>query len=146
MPSSGAYDFLIRPFASSDAGSCISIFDRAWHFGHPHAPRGIDAAIFGTETKDEAIFVAEIAGAIAGFVSLYEPQGFVHHLFVDPPSHGRGIGTALLAHAVALAGGRATLKCQSRNSQALAFYRRLGWIEVAAGNGEFGSWIAMRSP
>ena len=137
----------IRPFEPSDAPACAEIFDRAWHAGHPYAPRVIDEAVFSKETAEEVQFVAVGEnGAVAGFVSLYEPQGFVHHLYVDPAMHGRGIGKALLAHAVAKAGGTATLKCQARNAAALGFYRRLGWVEVAAGVSEFGEWVALRSP
>lgn len=139
--------FTIRPFAASDAPACTLIFDRAWHAGHPYAPRKIDAEMFAKETAEEVQFAAvDDAGRVLGFVSLYEPDSFVHHLFVDPELHGRGVGRALLAHAVAQAGGRATLKCQTRNERALGFYRGLGWTEVAAGVSDIGEWVAMRSP
>jgi ribosomal protein S18 acetylase RimI-like enzyme len=144
--SSRAEDIFIRPYAPPDVTACVGIFDRAWHAGHPYAPRPIDETVLATETADETLFVAVKCGAVVGFVSIYLPQSFVHHLFIDPSQSGRGIGTKLLAHAVAVAGGSATLKCQTGNERALAFYRRLGWVEVAAGTGEFGPWVAMRSP
>ena len=137
----------IRPYVPADITACVSIFDRAWHAGHPYAPRVIEEKVFAAETADEALFVAvDERDKAIGFVSIYMPQGFVHHLYVDPPHSGRGVGTKLLSHAVAVARGSATLKCQTRNETALAFYRRLGWIEVAAGTGEFGPWVALRSP
>lgn len=137
----------IRPYAPSDITACVGIFDRAWHAGHPYAPRIIDEKVFAMETADETLFVAvDERGAVIGFVSIYLPQSFVHHLYIDPPQSGRGIGTKLLAHAVATAGGSATLKCQTSNERALRFYRRQGWVEVAAGVGEYGPWVAMRSP
>lgn len=99
------------------------------------------------ETADETLFVAaDERGAMIGFVSIYLPQSFVHHLYVEPSQSGRGIGTRLLARALAVAGGSATLKCQTGNERALRFYRRLGWVEVTAGTGEFGPWVALRSP
>ena len=137
----------IRPYAPSDVAACIGIFDRAWHAGHPYAPRVINEKVFATETADETLFVAvDELGAVIGFASIYLPQSFVHHLYVEPAQSGRGIGTKLLAHALAAAGGSATLKCQTGNEGALRFYRRHGWVEVAAGTGEFGPWVAMRSP
>ncbi len=143
-------DFLIRDFLAGDAEACAAIFDRAWHAGHPYAPRAIDVIVLAAETEGERLFVAEVAGEIAGFVTLYEPQSFVHHLYVDPARQGRGIGTALLAHAVARAfahgAGRVSLKCQLRNTRALAFYRRLGWREGETGDGEAGPWVRMESP
>jgi ribosomal protein S18 acetylase RimI-like enzyme len=136
----------IRRYAPADAPGCADIFDRAWRSGHDYAPRQIGQATFESETKDETMLVAERDGAVVGFVSVYLPESFVHHLYVDPIHQGRGIGETLLEQAVALAGGRASLKCQTRNRRALAFYRRLGWTEITAGTSEFGPWVAMRSP
>ena len=136
----------IRPYTPADAEACVGIFDRAWHAGHPYAPRRIDLAVLAAETKDETILIGKVSGSIACFVSIYLPQSFVHHLYVDPALQGRGFGTTLLERAVVLAGGSASLKCQTRNESALGFYRRLGWVEVTAGTGEFGPWVAMRSP
>jgi ribosomal protein S18 acetylase RimI-like enzyme len=137
----------IRPFTSADAKTCAGIFDRGWRAGHPFAPRKIDATVFATETEGEALFVAEDGqNKIVGFVSIYVPASFIHHLYVDPQLRNRGIGSALLAHAVAIAGGSATLKCQLGNQPALGFYRHLRWVEVVAGTNEYGAWVTLRSP
>lgn len=137
----------IRPYAPSDITACVGIFDRAWRAGHPFAPRRIDPTVFATETEGEMLFVAEDDGKeIAGFASLYQPESFIHHLYVEPRLRNRGLGSALLAHAVAAAGGSASLKCQLGNPAALGFYRHLGWTEIVAGTNEFGAWVTLRSP
>jgi GNAT superfamily N-acetyltransferase len=136
----------IRPFAPVDADACAEIFDRAWNAGHPYAPRRIDSAAFEAETKDENLWVAERHGKVVGFVALYEPAGFVHHLYVEPSLHGRGIGSVLLARAVREAGGRARLKCQARNTASMAFYRHLGWTSGEEGETTIGRWVMMHSP
>ena len=139
--------FSIRPYAPADAVACTRVLDLAWHAGHPYAPRKLDIAAFATERKGERVLVAETeANGIAGFVSLHEPGRFVHSLYVDPGLQGGGIGKALLARALALAGGPASLKCQTRNPAALAFYRGLGWREGESGESEFGPWVRMHSP
>ena len=137
---------VIRPFTQADGPACAKIYDRAWHQGHPYAPMKMDLAAFETNTAGERVLVAEDAGRIVGFVSLYEPESFVHHLFVHPDAQGRGIGRALLAEAVRLAGGRASLKCQTRNSRSMAFYRNLGWTEDESGESHIGPWVRMLSP
>ena len=125
----------------------MRIFDAAWHAGHPYAPRLINSATFERETVGEHVLVAHPAGhRVVGFVSVYEPSSFIHHLYVDPTRHGLGIGRALLRKAVELAGGKASLKCQRRNPGALAFYRRLGWRPGEAGDAESGPWVRMHSP
>lgn len=136
----------LRSYVAADEAACASIFRRAWRTGLPFAPRNLDVAEFRAETEGECIFVGEIDSIIAGFVSLYEPDCFVHHLYVDPAWQGRGVGTALLEHAMAMAGGRVSLKCQTRNLTALAFYRRRGWAEGEAGESEFGAWVRLLSP
>jgi ribosomal protein S18 acetylase RimI-like enzyme len=139
--------YTIRAFVAADAKACVGIFDRAWRAGHPFAPRKITDAVFAAETEGETLFVAaDSADDVAGFVSLYAPESFIHHLYVEPRLRNRGIGRALLAHAVAAAGGSASLKCQLGNQPALGFYRHLGWTEIVAGTNEFGAWVTLRSP
>jgi GNAT superfamily N-acetyltransferase len=140
-------DFAIRAFSPADGEACTGIFDRAWHAGHAYAPRQIGRAVFEAETQGERILVAEADGLnIVGFVSIHEPAGFIHHLYVDPDRWGLGIGAALLERALALASGKASLKCQVRNSQAMAFYRRHGWTPSQEGEGQYGPWVLLHSP
>ena len=134
------------PLRQTDGPACARIYDRAWHQGHPYAPMRIDLAAFEASTRGERVLVAEDEGKIVGFVSLYEPESFVHHLFVHPDAQGRGIGRALLEEAVRLAGGRASLKCQTRNGRSIEFYRRLGWTEGECGESDVGQWLRFWSP
>lgn len=50
-------------------------------------------------------------------------------LFVDPAVHGRGFGTALLDHALALAPA-ATVDASEQAANALAFYEARGFIRT----------------
>ncbi|KAA2236721.1 GNAT family N-acetyltransferase [Salinarimonas soli] len=137
----------LRPYRDADAPACAGVFDRAWHAGHPYAPRVIDEAVFLRETAGRRLIVAACgADRVLGFAGVHVPGAFVHHLYVDPPRAGGGIGRDLLAAALQLAGGRASLKCRLRNERALRFYEREGWTRGETGFEGGEPWIRLLSP
>ena len=83
---------------------------------------------FEQQTAGEEIWIAEHGGNICGFIAIWKPDNFVHHLYVSTDWHGHGIGRALLEKG--LATGQGSLKVATRNTAAVAFYHRLGWIET----------------
>lgn len=100
---------------------------------------------FDQQTQGEHILVAtDEAGAVTGFVSVWEPDAFIHHLYVAPERQGRGIGHALL-RAAGWPGGSLRLKCLARNAGALAFYRAHGFVETGQGTGEDGDYVVLES-
>jgi GNAT superfamily N-acetyltransferase len=78
---------------------------------------------------------------IVGFVGIWLPENFIHHLYVLPEYHRVGIGRALLESALSIISRPAKLKCQSANKNACQFYRHLGWREGEQGYDEIGRWI-----
>jgi ribosomal protein S18 acetylase RimI-like enzyme len=87
-------------------------------------------ANFSEQTSGEEIFVALIDGAVAGFVSVWRPEPFVHFLVVGETHRRCGVGSALLNHAVAVLGTPIDLKCEIHNRAVCAFYEQRGWREV----------------
>ena len=67
------------------------------------------------------------AGAVQGFLGMGEDE--IDSLFVDPAAHGRGYGSALVAHALSLVPG-AKVDASEQAPQALAFYERRGFIRT----------------
>ena len=53
---------------------------------------------FTKQTEGERVWVAEHGANICGFISIWQPDNFVHHLYVASDWHGQGIGRALLDH------------------------------------------------
>lgn len=95
---------------------------------------------FERETEGEKIWVAELNAEVVGFISAWEPENFIHHLFVTPEFSGQQIGSALLATCLENLERPAQLKCVSANTDALAFYRARGWQTISRGvssDGEF---------
>jgi ribosomal protein S18 acetylase RimI-like enzyme len=139
--------FAIGALGADEADACAAIFERAFNAGHPYAARPVTRADFLAAVDGRDVLVARLAGgAPAGFAAVVRGHAFIHHLYVDPDFAGRGIGRALLARAVALAGGAATLKCQLGNPRALAFYRRLGWTEGERGGEAPFEWVRLAAP
>ena len=107
----------------------------------------VDAAGFRAATRDETVRVAARDGRVAGFAGLSAPAAFLHHLYVDPRDHLCGVGRALLADARVHLGPTLSLKCQTGNTGARAFYRACGLEESSDPGGvdEIGPWIWVRA-
>lgn len=100
---------------------------------------------FDTQTCGERVLVAEDdAGAATGFVSVWEPDAFIHHLYVSPGRQRQGIGRALL-QAAGWPRLPLRLKCLARNEAALAFYRAHGFVETGTGTADDGDYLVLES-
>jgi GNAT superfamily N-acetyltransferase len=95
------------------------------------------AGLFGARPYAEAV-LAEVEGQPAGFALFFHnfstflgrPGIYLEDLYVVPENRGHGIGRALLAHLAHLAVergcGRLEWAVLDWNSEAIAFYERLG--------------------
>lgn len=78
---------------------------------------------FDSQTEGEMQMIALEGGTVAGFVSVWEADDFIHHLHVHPAFLRRGIGQVLLRALPDWPARPYRLKCVSRNTAALAFTR-----------------------
>ena len=87
---------------------------------------------------EDTVFVAREDGAPAGFVSIRSvgDDMLVEQLLVAPGHEGRGVGHRLLAHAegyaIAHRAGTLAIVVEEHNWRARDFYRRMGFVPVAA--------------
>lgn len=130
----------LRPAVDGDHRALLGIFNRSRTATGCFSGGQVDAGGFARRTRDEEIHVAKCGGRIAGFVAVWRPESFIHHLYVDPHYQNRGIGKALLTLCEREYGRPLSLKCESANTRALAFYRRNGWVVEETGAGPDGSW------
>jgi GNAT superfamily N-acetyltransferase len=105
---------------------------------------GMSGGDFDRDTRGELVLVAVEQSVPVGFVSIWEPENFIHNLFVLPRRTGSGIGTALLRDGLARIGRPATLKCQCKNTRAVRFYESRGWRIVSDGEGPDGPFHLMQ--
>ena len=128
----------IRP-ATSDDGPCLSqlfLLARRQTF-HWCSPNSFQLEDYYRETEGEVVFVAQEDGCLPlGFISVWTPDSFVHHLFVAGGQRGRGTGSALLESLESWLPRPYRLKCLVANSTAFSFYLNRGWKELQrAGSG-----------
>jgi GNAT superfamily N-acetyltransferase len=96
---------------------------------------------FDTETDGEYILVATLDDITIGFISIWMPDNFIHHLYVDQKYHGKGIGTQLLNTALKKTNFPVTLKCLEKNTNAVSFYKSKGFVQKEKGESEQGTYI-----
>lgn len=101
---------------------------------------------FDTDTLDEKIIVSFVDDEPAGFLSVWEPDSFIHHLYVHPRHVGKGIGKSLLNMAASLFDVALKLKCLKQNEHALAFYKSQGWAIRGEGEDENGVYLELNGP
>ncbi|MBB3426363.1 ribosomal protein S18 acetylase RimI-like enzyme [Rhizobium sp. BK312] len=100
---------------------------------------------FATHTNGERLFVCEDEhGTVAGFAAIWEPDDFIHMLYILPAFQGRGAGKALLAALPDWPARRYRLKCLVKNIRAMAFYRMLGFEIIGDGASPEGDYKEMR--
>lgn len=100
---------------------------------------------FEADTEGERIWVAVLEEKVVGFISAWEPENFIHHLFVLPEYFGQQIGSKLLSVCMQNIGRPAKLKCVSENVKALQFYRSRGWYTVSLGSTAEGEYQLMQA-
>ena len=100
---------------------------------------------FSAVSEGESVLVCcSLEGRLLGFVSVFEPDSFVHHLYVAPSCQRQGVGKALLSSMRTWLPMPWHLKCVTANESALAFYEANGWIEASHAQGPDGPYVLLR--
>jgi GNAT superfamily N-acetyltransferase len=137
----------IRGAEAADAPALRALFLRSRRETFVWQPaEAFTLADFDAQTQDERLWVAldEAAWPI-GFIALWEPEQFIHHLYVDRAWMGRGVGRALLHALPGWPRTRFVLKCLSLNGGAQAFYRACGFTQVGSGGTGDSAYLLLAS-
>lgn len=89
----------------------------------------------------EVVYEAIADGETIAFISLWEPDNFIHYLFVKPLYQSKGIGLQLIAHLSEVYGKPLGLKCLLENTDAVRFYKKNGFYEKYRGTSAEGEYI-----
>ena len=110
---------------------------------HWMPPNSFTPAVFMEQARHERVWLAWEEGRIVGLAALYEPDSFLHSLYIDAGRQGRGIGPALLDTGGEAARGQLALKVQAQNLRARRFYAREGFSERESGVSDGSQWILL---
>ncbi|MDV7143068.1 GNAT family N-acetyltransferase [Tropicimonas sp. TH_r6] len=118
----------IRAYRTDDLEAVMAVWKRANAVAHPFLSESF-VAQSEQEIRDiympmTETFVLEEDGAIIGFIALLGNQ--IGGLFLDPSKHGKGLGRAMVDHAVALK-GPLRVEVFRNNAIGRPFYERYGF-------------------
>ena len=122
----------IRPGTPADVPRALAIWraavDATHGFLSPEHRADIDAMVAEQFLPNAPLWLIEDeAGMVQGFLAM--DGTMIDALFVDPAVHGRGLGTALVDHALALAPD-ATVDANEQAANALPFYESRGFVRI----------------
>jgi ribosomal protein S18 acetylase RimI-like enzyme len=129
----------IRPYEPRDWDAICRIHDAA-RLDELRGSVGLEAFLALADTYEaEGLFesdvwVAELDGALAGFVSASADE--ITWLYVDPALYRRGVARALVGHLQERATGRLELEVLEGNDSARSFYERMGFVWEATTTGK----------
>ena len=129
-------DFTLRRATPADVPAMAALFRRVQQATRPFRPDlhtpDEDRALLAAAVAEKDVWLAESAGAVAGFVIC--GSGWVHHLYVDLGRQKRGIGSALLDQAK-MEVRELRLWVFQENVTARRFYERRGFRLVRETDG-----------
>jgi putative acetyltransferase len=119
----------LRPYADADEDAAIELWRRTWAHHFPHIDFNARVAWWRERWRQELIpvahvVVAEMQGALAGFVTVDPATRYLDQLVVAPEHWGSGAAAALLDEAKRLSPEGLDLLVNKDNSRAIRFYEK----------------------
>lgn len=135
----------LRPMQPGDEAECLRIWRETWPEAFSEQSLPADEEFF-RQTEGEEIFVVPSETGLAGFVTLWLEEPFVHFLLVDSRFRRQRVGEALLKLSISRLPAPVHLKCNPANVRALAFYARMGCTEVERVDTPGNAYVRLRLP
>jgi len=98
---------------------------------------------FDKDTEGEQIYVVTVENKVVGFISVWEPDSFIHHLYIIPEYQNTGLGKLLLNYVINKLSMPISLKCLKLNIRGLSFYENSGWKAVDEGKDNLGEYVLL---
>ncbi len=104
---------------------------------------GLEEQEFEESLREEQVYVARMGGEIAGFISWFEPDSFIHHLYIKKCFRRQKVGLQMIQFALDRLRYPIRLKCLQENQNAIDFYLSNGWYMVGEGTSSEGDFYLL---
>lgn len=124
---------ILRPYAAADEDAAIELWRRTWAHHFPDIDFNARQAWWRERWKQELvpvahIVVAELGGALVGFVTVDPATTYLDQLVVAPEHWGTGVAAALIDEAKRLSPRGLDLLVNKENARAIRFYEKHGFV------------------
>ena len=121
-----------------EIAAAAALYERSGSAAFTWRPPGyFQAEDFKYFAEEEDVWLAFVGEAFVGILSLYAADNFIHCLYVDSDAQRLGVGRSLVAHVRKETERPLTLKLDTPNVAAIAFYEATGWSRMS-GPDDFG--------
>jgi ribosomal protein S18 acetylase RimI-like enzyme len=121
----------LRPMEPSDFQAVLALWRRTSETAFPQiqSPQSGDwwQARLREVIAKNAVWVADLGAALAGFMAIDEAAGYIDQLFIDVSAQRTGIGSAFIDLAKSLSPNGLRLHTLVENAAGRAFYEKLGF-------------------
>jgi putative acetyltransferase len=135
-------EFLLRRYDPRDEEAAIALWQRTWQTAFPDIDFAARHDWWRQRWRDEIlpnaeVVIAELAGAMIGFVTVEPRTFYLDQIVVAPECWGSGVGGALVAEAQRRSPKGLDLDVNTDNPRAIAFYRKCGFVIGGAGKNPY---------
>jgi len=128
----------LRRYAVQDEDAAVGLWLRTWQAAYPQIDFAARLDWWRERWRNELvpgaeIMVAEIGGALAGFVTVDPQTLYLDQIVVAPEHWGTGVAEALIEAARRLSPSGLDLEVNTDNARAIRFYEKCGFSCSGAG-------------
>ncbi len=123
----------LRPYTTADEGAAIELWRRTWQQHYPHLDFNARLVWWRERWRNDMvpaqrIVMAEINGALAGFVTVDPKTMYLDQIVVAPEHWGSDIALTLLNEAKSMSPHGLDLLVNKDNARAIRFYEKHGFV------------------
>ncbi|HIG42804.1 MAG TPA: N-acetyltransferase [Gammaproteobacteria bacterium] len=139
---------LIRECRETDMEEVVAVYNQSRASVACFTQGNVSRKDFKSLVKNEQVLLAVREQQVVGFVSIWAPEKFIHHLYINPDQQKKGAANALIKSCIERHGLPLSLKSLTANTNACRYYENNNWVAENTGEGSEGIYCHywLRSP